>query len=178
MGDVDQGELSCKKKFVDKANEIFTLEKQKELDHPTLMQLSEETGWSESPLDKQLSVLAGDVVKWLDLIWNDDSDLDGAPDWRDELHGTNDQVEKFYLADGSIVAEVNNGVWAQFRSDGTQIDGFLSRTLSGMTSGDTSLSATIGSSGPSGSFTYSGPDASYTFSQIPPPVEIIVESSY
>ena len=165
------------KKFVDKAYGIFNLEKQKEYDPATLIEASEGTEGSESLLDKQLAILGGEAWKWVDIFFPSDSDLDGTPDWRDELHGTRDSVDKYYLGDGSIIAEVNNGVWAHFRSNGTQHDGFYSRSLSGMTSGDMSVGVTVGSSGVSASFTATLGNATYDFTPITQPGDIIVEGS-
>lgn len=120
---------------------------------------------------------ADTISKLIDVLYWEDGDLDGVPDWRDELHGANDNVDKIYLPDGTIIAEVNDELWARFRPDGEPFEGFYSRSLSSMTSGGTSISGTLSPSGPSVTITYSGPQGTYTFTEIPPPADIIVEGS-
>jgi hypothetical protein len=44
------------------------------------------------------------------LVFSGDDDLDGIPNYRDELDGTNDNVDKVYMPDGRILAEVGDNV--------------------------------------------------------------------
>lgn len=116
--------------------------------------------------------------RFLDWLYSDDYDLDGVPDWRDELHGTNDNVEKVRLGDGTVIAEINSGLWAVFDANGTQQDGFFNRALTSYTTGGWTYSINGGiPSGIGGQFSYQEAQGTYTFTRVEPPAEIIVEVS-
>ena len=131
--------------------------------------------------EKQVQPLSYD--KLFDIIegmFSGDEDVDGVPNWRDELSGTNDNVDTIHLTDGTVVAEVGDNIWALFDSNGNQYDGFLSRTLTGMTSGSQSqgMEVTL-PPGIAYVVTYSGPEGIYSFQPTAyGEPEILVEGSY
>lgn len=115
---------------------------------------------------------------FIDWLFADDYDLDGVPDWRDELHGTNDNAEKIKLGDGTVVAEIITGLWAVFDAGGMQQDGFFNRVLTSYTTGGWSYSINGGiPSGIGGQFSYQEPQGIYTLTRVEPPAEFIVEGT-
>lgn len=114
-----------------------------------------------------------------------DSDSDGVPDWRDQLNGVHDNVPKTYLPNGSIWADLGNGIHASFKN-GHQ-ESFLNPTDGRYYSYFTVAPQEIGSGRnsvtgglpPGIMFEQSGPEMVYGITPIDiTPLETVVTSPY